>query len=100
MLRRSILEEDDVPSPPVAPDHVEKVLVLPLGPVLAYQQLDIARAHVDRPMQNPTGMTAADGDTHLPANVSVTAVQRWRLGNDRFVQHEEDRPRMLGKAVF
>src|SRR5262245_13368752 len=100
MLRRSVLEEDDVPAPPVGPDYVEEVLVLPPGPVLGYQQLDIARAHVDRPMQNPTGVTAADRDTHLLADVAVTAVQRRRLGDDRFVQHEEDRPPPLGKAVF
>jgi len=100
MLRRSVLEEDDIPAPPMAADHVEKVLVLPLGPVLGHQQLDITRTHVDRPMQNPAGMAAADRDTHLLPDMPVTAVQRRRLGNDRFVKHQEDCPLALGKAVF
>src|SRR5262249_47766324 len=100
MLRRAVLEEDDVPATPVAPDHVEKVLVFPLGPVLGYQQLDIARAHVDRSMQNATGMAAADRNTHLFPDVPVTGIQRRRLGNDRFIEHEENRPPALAKAVF
>jgi hypothetical protein len=100
MLRRSIFEQHDVPAPPVGSDHIEKMLVFPLGPVLGDQQLDIPRSDVDRSMKDSAGMAAANRNAHLPSDVPITGVQRRRLGNDGFIEQEEHGAPPLGKPVF
>ena len=100
VLAGPILEEHDLPAPPVRPDHAQEVLVLLLRPGPGDHPRHIPGGDVDRPVEDPLGPVARDRHAHLLADVAVAGVQRGRLGGDRLIEHEHDRANAAVQPPF
>lgn len=84
----------------MSPNQIEKVLMFPLFPIGRYQQLDVAGLHVYRSMQNPSFVAAADRHQNLLTDSPIAGIQGRRFGEDRFVEHQQNRPHAVFQAVF
>ena len=71
-----------------------------LTPLRGDQQQDITATDVERAVQNMSGVTAGDRDALLLSDAAVATVQRWRLGDNRFIHHQDDRALTCEKPVF
>jgi hypothetical protein len=74
MRRAAILKHYNVPTPPMGPNHVQKVLVSPLVPHLSDQQQHRACADIERSINGPLGPVTADRHLNLLAAAAVTTV--------------------------
>src|SRR3954447_3736354 len=81
MLAGPILEEHEVPAPPVGPDHRQEHLMRLIDPLLGDQQGQIAAGDIDRPVEDPLGVVARDRHPHLLTDRAVAAIQRRRFGD-------------------
>ncbi len=64
----------NVPTPPMGPNHAQKVLMGQLVPYLSNHQQHRACADIERAMNDPLGPVTADGHLYLLAAVAVTTV--------------------------
>src|SRR5689334_22998166 len=100
MRRPAILKQHDVPGAPVRTDHFQEILMSLFLPKLADKEQDRAGMDIKHAVQNPLGAIAADPDARLLATPPITAVERWRFGDDRFIQHQDDRSDTFGQATL
>lgn len=100
MRRASIFKQDNLPTAPLAPDHFEKSLMGGLVPCLGNEQRHRARSNVEYPMDNPPGVIARNGNARLLSDMAIATVERRRLRDNGFIQHEQHRPLTPEKAVF
>jgi hypothetical protein len=100
MLRGPVFEQYDVPTAPVCPNLREELSVSHLIPISADPQRDVACSNVDRSMQNPPLVAPTYGHRHLLTDPPVAGIQRWRLRDDGFVEHQQNRPHVVFQAVF
>jgi hypothetical protein len=98
--RAAILKQDEVPAAPVRAHPFQKVLVGQFIPHLGDQQEHLPRQDVDRAMEDAFGPLAGNGHAHLLADVAIAAVEGRRLGDDGFIEHEQDRALMAPEALF
>lgn len=65
MGRATIFKQNNLPTPPMAADHLEESLVCILIPNFGNQQGHLAGANIDRTVNHSSGMTAANRNTLL-----------------------------------
>jgi hypothetical protein len=87
MWRATIFKQNNLPTPPMAADHLEKSLVRILIPNFGNQQGHIAGANIDRAVNHSPSMTAANRNTLLFTDPRVTTIERRSLGNNSFIEH-------------
>src|SRR5262245_7449697 len=100
MLRRTILEDYEVPTAPMATDQPQERLVRISRPILGDQQRQIAAPNIDRPMEHPLGVRPTDRHPHLLTDGSIAVIQRRCLGDDRLVQPRDHVARAARQAAF
>lgn len=100
VLAGPILEQDDVPTPPLRPDQRQKPLVRPLVPRRADPQRNRAAVNVDGPMQDALVPVARDRHPQLLPDVPVGGVQGRRLGDDGLVEHQQQGTHTPLQAAF
>src|SRR5512135_1916424 len=100
MLPGSVLEEHDVPAPPVGADHRQEALMCLLGPLLGDQERYVPGLDVDRPVKDALGAVPRDRDPDLLARMTVAGVERWSLGDDRLVEHQHHGADTAAQAAF
>lgn len=75
MGRTAVLEEDDVPAPPMGANHGEEGLMCFLDPFVGDQQEQLTTPDIEHAMEDAAGMGAHDGDAHLLADTPIVLVQ-------------------------
>src|SRR5579883_1670288 len=100
MLGRAILEDYEVPTTPMGTDQSEEHLMRVLVPILGDQQREIAAPNIDRPVEQPLGVRAADRHPNLLADGTIAAIQVSRLCDVRFGQHQYHRVRRALQSAF
>ena len=71
-----------------------------LGPILGDQQREIAAPDIDCPMEDPLVVGPANRHSHLLADGTIAGIQRRRLRDNRFVQHQQHSARAILEAAF
>ena len=69
-------------------------------PFLGDQEQQLARDDVDHSMNNPLGAVASDRHTNLLSDSAITKTPGGSLGDDNFVQRQDDRPLVRPEAVL
>ena len=100
VLAGPVLEQHNVPTPPMSANHAQKMLVFLLCPGRSHEQLHIAGRDVDCPVENSAPVAAADRHCDLAADVPIAGIQRRRFGDDCLVEHQQDRPRLVFQPIF
>ena len=90
MRAGTIFQHHNVPAAPMAANDLQKVLMRDVVPRFGNQQLDIARANIDRAVHDAACMTARDRNAFLFAASRITTVERRRFQHDDFIQHQDD----------
>jgi len=62
-----------------------------LHPRIRNQQEAVSTPDVERTVQDSLGAIAGNGHLHLFSYPPVATIQRGRLGQDRLIQHQDDR---------
>ena len=84
----------------MAADQPEKELMRDLIPDLGDEQEHVTAPDIDGAMHNAVGVAARDRDRLLLSAATIAIGQRWRLADDRFIQHQRHRPFTLKQTVF
>lgn len=71
-----------------------------LVPFFSNEQEAIAARDVERAVQYALLPITGDGDAGLASDATVTTVEWRRLGNDSFIQHQDDGPLCGEKPAF
>jgi hypothetical protein len=100
MRRTPVLEQDDVPPAPMGADHGQECLMRLLDPLLGNQQEELPTVNIEDAMEHPSRMRARDRHTDLLADPPLASIQRWGLGDNRLIQHQEDRPLPGGQTTL
>jgi hypothetical protein len=100
MLGSTIFKEHKIPTPPMGTDQSEERFMRVLGPILGDQQREIAAPDIDRPMEDPLVVGPANRHSHLLADGTIAGIQRRRLRDNRFVQHQQHGARAILEAAF
>ena len=100
VLACTILEDHQVPTTPMSTDQPQERFMRVLGPILGDQQREIAAPDIDRPMEDPLVVGPANRHSHLLADGTIAGIQRRRLRDNRFVQHQQHGARAILEAAF
>ena len=95
-----ILKEDDVPAPPMGANHREEGLVRGLVPGLRDEQEHIPTPDIERAMEHAPGMIARDRHRDLLPSSPITGIQGRHLGDDRFVEHQQESAGTSSEPTF
>ena len=87
----TIFEQDDVPSRPVPTNHRQKSLMRLLIPRLRNQEQHPATPDIEDPMKDTTRMLASHRHLDLLPTMPIAGDEGWGFGNDRLVQHQQNR---------
>jgi len=71
-----------------------------LVPCFGNEQGHRACSNVEHPMDNPPCVITRNGNAGLLSDIAIATVERRRLRDNGFIQHEQDRPLAPEKAVF
>ena len=82
------------------PDHFQEELMRDFIPNFRDQQQQLARLDVERAMHDAFGAVASDRHADLLAASPIATVERWRLGDDDFIQHQHDCVGVRPKPAF
>lgn len=85
-----ILKEDDGPAPPMGAHHRQEGLMCGVVPGLGDDQEPITTPDIERTMEHAPGMSARERHRDLLPPSPVTIIQGRRLGDDRFIEHQQD----------
>jgi len=62
-----------------------------LHPGVRNQQEGVSATDIERTVQDSLGAIACNGHSHLFSYPPVATIERGRLGQDRLIQHQDDR---------
>ena len=87
VLRGAVVEQHNLPAPPVGAQLLEKTLMRFLRPLFRNRQEYVTAVHMEHPLQDALGMIARNGNLSLLANAAVAAGQWWGFQNPGLVEH-------------
>jgi len=98
--RTAIFKQDDAPTTPMGPNHLKEKLMRQCIPFVGDQQREVTGDDIDRSVNDALAAIACDRYAHLLSDPAVATTQRRGFGDDDFVQHQDDRPRLCPEAAL